>query len=142
MSDSYSDFGNPEQVVRAYYADISAGRFAEAATRVSPDASTWILGEGHWPLGGHHDLTSLREIHALVQERFPGGLQVTVKDMTVDGERVAVEAESLGTRIDGHTYNNHYHFLIIVRDGLIVERHEYLDTIHANEMLCGALEEY
>ena len=79
--------GNPEQVVRDYYADISAGRFAEAAARLAPDATTWILGEGHWPLGGYHDLASLKQIHALVAERFPEGLQVTLKAMTVEGER-------------------------------------------------------
>jgi len=130
---------SPEEVVRAYYADISQGRFAEAAERLSPDSTLWILGEGHWPLGGRHDLSSLRKIHSTVAERFPDGLKVTVKGMTVDGERIAVEAESLGTRIDGKIYHNNYHYLIIVRDGLICERREYLDTIHAREMLCDPL---
>ena len=130
---------SPEELVRAYYADISAGRFAEAAARLAPDATTWILGEGHWPLGGYHDLSSLKKIHALVQERFPDGLKVMIKALTVQGERVAVEAETLGTRVDGKIYNNHYHYLVVVRNGSICERREYLDTIHANEMLCGPL---
>jgi len=130
---------SPEEVVRAYYADISQGRFDEAAARLSPDSTLWILGEGHWPLGGRHDLSSLKKIHATVAQRFPDGLKLTIKDMTVDGERVAVEAESLGTRIDGKIYHNSYHYLIIVRDGLICERREYLDTIHAREMLCDPL---
>ncbi len=127
---------SPEEVVRAYYAEVSEGRFEDAAARLSPDSTLWILGEGHWPLGGRHDLSSLKKIHATVAERFPGGLKVTVKGLTVEGERVAVEAESLGTRIDGKIYHNNYHYLIIVRDGLIRERREYLDTIHASEMLC------
>ena len=131
-----NSIASPEEVVRAYYADVSAGRFDEAAARLSPDSTLWILGEGHWPLGGRHDLSSLRKMHSTVAERFPDGLKVTVKGMTVEGERVAVEAESLGTRIDGKIYHNSYHYLIIVRDGLIRERHEYLDTIHAREMLC------
>jgi ketosteroid isomerase-like protein len=130
---------SPEELVRAYYADISAGRFAEAAARLAPDATTWILGEGHWPLGGYHNLSSLRKIHALVQERFPDGLKVMIKALTVQGERVAVEAETLGTRVDGKVYNNHYHYLVVVRNGSICERREYLDTIHASEMLCGSL---
>jgi uncharacterized protein len=130
---------SPEEVVRAYYSDVSEGRFAQAAARLSPDSTLWILGEGHWPLGGRHDLSSLKKIHSTVAERFPGGLKVTVKGLTVEGERVAVEAQSLGTRTDGKIYHNSYHYLIIVRDGLIRERREYLDTIHANEMLCGPL---
>ena len=138
MTDSNS-MASPEEVVRSYYAEVSEGRFEDAAARLSPDSTLWILGEGHWPLGGRHDLSSLKKIHATVAERFPGGLKVTVKGLTVEGERVAVEAESLGTRIDGKIYHNNYHYLIIVRDGLIRERREYLDTIHANEMLCGPL---
>ena len=135
-----STVASPVEVVRAYYAEISEGRFAEAAARLSPDSILWILGEGHWPLGGRHDLSSLKKIHATVAERFPDGLKVTVKSMTVEGERVAVEAESLGTRIDGKIYHNSYHYLIIVRDGLIRERREYLDTIHAREMLCDPVD--
>ena len=134
-----NSIANPEELVRAYYADVSEGRFDDAAGRLSPDSTLWILGEGHWPLGGHHDLSSLRKIHATVAERFPDGLKVTVKGLTVEGERVAVEAQSLGTRTDGKIYHNSYHYLIIVREGLIRERREYLDTIHANEMLCGPL---
>lgn len=130
----------PGEVVRAYYADISAGRFAEAIARLAPDATTWILGEGHWPLGGYHDLASLGEIHAMVAERFPDGLSLDIKALTVEGERVAVEAESHGVRADGKVYRNQYHYLIIVRDGLICERREYLDTIHAREMLCDPLD--
>ena len=126
-------------MVRAYYSAVSGGRFDQAASRLSPDSTLWSLGEGHWPLGGRHDLSSLKKIHATVAERFPGGLKVTVKGLTVEGERVAVEAQSLGTRTDGKIYHNSYHYLMIVRDGLIRERREYLDTIHANEMLCGPL---
>ena len=138
MTDSNAT-ASPEEVVRAYYADISAGRLDRAAARLSPDSTLWILGEGHWPLGGRHDLSSLKKIHATVAERFPHGLTVTITGMTVEGERVAIEAESLGTRIDGEIYRNSYHYLILVRGGLICGRREYLDTIHANEMLCGPL---
>ena len=129
----------PEDVVRAYYSDISNRRFAEAAARLAPDVSTWILGYGHWPLGGRHNLNSLKKIHAIVAERFPEGLQVDIKALTVEGPRVAVEAESYGVRIDGRIYRNQYHYLLVVRDGLIKERREYMDTIQAKEMLCDPI---
>ena len=129
----------PEDVVRAYYSDISNRRFAEAAAWLAPDVSTWILGYGQWPLGGRHNLNSLKKIHAIVAERFPEGLQVDIKALTVEGPRVAVEAESYGVRIDGRIYRNQYHYLLVVRDGLITERREYMDTIHAKEMLCGPI---
>ena len=131
----------PEGVVRAYYSDISNRRFAEAAAWLAPDVSTWILGEGHWPLGGRHNLEGLKKIHAIVAERFPEGLQVDIKALTVEGPRVAVEAESYGVRIDDRIYRNQYHYLLVVRDGLITERREYMDTIHAKEMLCDSIDD-
>ena len=38
---------------------------------------------------------------------------------------------------NGKTYQNKYHFLMIVRDGKIHQVKEYLDTMHANEVLCS-----
>jgi uncharacterized protein len=38
---------------------------------------------------------------------------------------------------NGKTYQNTYHSLFIVRDGKIQSAKEYLDTIHANEVLCS-----
>ena len=52
-----------------------------------------------------------------------------------EGERVAVEAESHGELNNGAIYNNHYHFLFIVRDGKITAIKEYNDTKHASDVL-------
>lgn len=132
---------NTREVVEGYYADISAGRFAEAAARFADDATLWICGEGNWPLGGMHDRQSNIRIFEILRDRFPDGLRATVKALTIEGERAAVEVETYGVRRDGRVYNNHYHYVIIVRGGKIQSRKEYLDTIHANDLLFGTLEE-
>jgi len=38
---------------------------------------------------------------------------------------------------NGKTYQNKYHFLLLVRDGKIQQVKEYLDTMHANDVLCS-----
>ena len=43
---------------------------------------------------------------------FPQGIRFTIKAMTAEGERVAVEAESEGQHISGKRYSNQYHFLM------------------------------
>lgn len=129
------------EVVEGYYADISAGRFAEAAARFADDATLWVCGEGNWPLGGLHDRAGNVRIFKIVKDRFPGGLKAEVKALTIDGERAAVEVETYGVRRDGRIYNNRYHYVIIVRDGKIRSRKEYLDTLHANDLLCGPIED-
>ena len=65
------------------------------------------------------------------------GLKLTPKGITAEGDRVAVEAESYGQHANGKVYNNQYHFLIEVRNDKIQAVREYLDTMHANEVLVG-----
>ena len=60
---------------------------------------------------------------------------MTPKGLTAEGDRVAVEAESYGEMATGKIYNNLYHFLLEVRDGKIHAVREYLDTMHAKEVL-------
>jgi len=47
-----------------------------------------------------------------------------------------MEVESHTETNTGRVYNNFYHFLIRVRDGKIASVKEYLDTMHANNVLC------
>ena len=48
---------------------------------------------------------------------------------------MAVEAESYGETASGKIYNNLYHFLFEIRDSKIQSVREYLDTMHAQEVL-------
>jgi uncharacterized protein len=72
-----------------------------------------------------------------VLDMFPEGLKFTVHTVTAEGDRVAVEAESLGRHASGKTYNNKYHFLMHWRDGKLVQLKEYMDTEHLSDVLCG-----
>jgi ketosteroid isomerase-like protein len=65
---------------------------------------------------------------------FPDGLRVEFTGVTAEGERVAVEAVSSARMSDGRPYENHYHFLVQVRDGRVVQVREYLDTQFVHEL--------
>ena len=71
-----------------------------------------------------------------VVDTLKGPILITPKVLTAEGDRVAVEAKSLAHTNSGRTYNNRYHFLITVHDGLVTSVKEYLDTMHANAILC------
>lgn len=68
---------------------------------------------------------------------FPEGLAFTVHSIIAEGDRVAVEAESMGHHSSGKTYNQKYHFLMHWRDGKLVHLKEYMDTEHLTDVLCG-----
>jgi ketosteroid isomerase-like protein len=54
---------------------------------------------------------------------------------TAEGDRVALEATSHAVNAaNGRVYDNRYHHLFVVRDGLITELREYQDTLHVYDV--------
>lgn len=121
-----------------------ARRFLDAVSRAdvdaivaayAPDGTCWTAGS--MPISGTYGVDQVAAASRGVLLVFPEGLRFTIHAMTAEGDRVAIEAESHGRHVSGKTYNNKYHFLLRARGGKIVEWREYMDTMHANDVLCG-----
>jgi ketosteroid isomerase-like protein len=122
-----------KQLVRRFWAAFSALRMQDAYDMLAADATWWIAGE--LPISGTYGKAAFVELSSGILTEFPQGIVVTPKILTAEEDRVAMEAESLGTRVNGRVYNNHYHIQHVVRDGKLVAVREYLDTDHANRIL-------
>ncbi len=122
-------------VARRFFEHLSAGRLEEAAALRASD-SVWIV-PGSFPFSGCHGAAEIDEIQARLYARFDDRPQFTVHAITAEGERAAVELEVRARTRDGRDYHQHYHFLLIVRDGRIQLAREYLDTLHVYEVLLG-----
>ena len=105
----------------------------------APDGTCWTAGT--MPISGTFSRDQVAAAARGVLSVFPQGLAFTIHAMTAEGDRVAIEAESHGKHVSGKIYNNKYHFVMRVRGGKIAEWREYMDTMHANDVLCGAVEE-
>ena len=125
---------------------VLARRFLDAVSRADIDAivaayapggTCWTAGS--MPISGTYGVDQVAGAARGVLTVFPEGLRFTIHALTAQGERVAIEAESYGKHVSGKTYNNKYHFLMRARGGKIVEWREYMDTMHANDVLCGGL---
>lgn len=69
-------------------------------------------------------------------------LHLTVKNITAEEDRVALEAEGYGIYEDGSEFRNFYHLLFTVRDGKIIRGRAYMDTWQAvNSTLQQSLDE-
>jgi ketosteroid isomerase-like protein len=101
------------------------------------DESMQLHVAGTTLTSGTYDKARLIELAGLVADVFPGGLTLSVTGMVAEGEKVAIEAVSHGIHASGKAYHNHYHFLITVREGRIVESREYMDTEHVTDVICG-----
>jgi ketosteroid isomerase-like protein len=90
-----------------------------------PNVHWWVLGQGTVDRKRFNEL--VRSGLLAAEKR-----SVRIVGITAEGDRVAYEAEAemvFAERI----YRNRYHNLLVIRDGLIVEGREYMDTRAAAE---------
>jgi ketosteroid isomerase-like protein len=115
-----------------FFARLSAGDIPGALATMTDDA-TWV-GAGRredLPSAGAYDKRRLEKLFKAMLGQLKDGLEMTVKGAIAEGDKMSVEAESLGHLTNGRIYNQHYHFLIEFRAGKICAVREYLDTQHA-----------
>ena len=108
---------------------------ASALTAMMTSEATWWVA-GTMPISGTYDKAQFTKLLSGVLDTCTGPIKITPREFTAEGDRVAVEAESYTQTRNGRTYNNLYHFVFRVREGKIACVKEYLDTMHANAVLC------
>jgi len=124
-----------KQIARDFFAALNRADSAAIAQMYADDAVLWTAGS--LPFSGTFNKTQAVQRTRAVLSAFPEGLTLTIKGLTAEDERVAIEAESHGRHVSGKLYNNQYHFLMIIRDGKVAAFKEYMDTMHAKEVLAG-----
>jgi len=126
---------NNKQFVLGFFESLNAGNAGAIMGALADSATWWIAGD--FPLSGTKTKAEFGGVMGQLASRIDGGMRVTPIACTAEGDRVAVEAESYAKMKNGKTYQNKYHFLFVVRDGKITQVKEYLDTMHANDVLCS-----
>lgn len=125
---------DPKEIVIGFVHDVDAGRAGEAFARLAPDVRFELIAPP--PQGGVYDRAALIKFFAeTMAPAMAAPFRVKITGITSEGERVAVETESTCVNHKGFAYNNRYHTIYVVRDGLIVELREYLDSAHMREFL-------
>jgi len=120
-----------KKIATEFAARFSANDMAGALDMISDDATWWIAGKpGNVPGAGLFTKEQVAGLFRRMAEQFPRGLQMTIKSMIAEDEKVAVELESYGELATGRVYNNEYHMLLTIRGGKIIAMREYHDTQH------------
>ena len=103
-----------------------------------PDVSL-LTEDFQWWASYHHDVMNTRQIKAMCASltHLDGLPEMTVIGSVAEQNRVAIEAKGKCQMTDGTPYNNHYHFVVVLRDGRICEVREYTDTKLASSNLGG-----
>lgn len=117
----------PEQVAREYIDYWNAGDF-ESLIGLFAEDMVWAI-KGKSPQSGEFSRDQIASVLRLLPKLDPvEPFLLHVENITANDERAAVEFTSTLKLRDGRDYQNEYHFLIFVKDGKIVEGHEYLCT--------------
>lgn len=113
-------------LVLEYLAHIEAGDISGALELASEDAVFWLPNTGDMNKEGFSGFFSavLPAIRTM---------KLTIRGVTEDGERIAVEADGRAELTNERIYVNHYHFLFIIRNGLLQTVKEFTDTAPAVE---------
>ena len=126
-----------KQRVRDFMDLLMSGDAAGIAKAYDDEGTCWTSGQTL--ISGTMSKDQIVSGSAAVLDLFPKGLAFTIHHMTAEGERVAVEAESVGEHVSGAIYNNLYHFLFEFREGKLLKLKEYMDTELVTDILCGGL---
>jgi uncharacterized protein len=122
-------------IAESFYQRFDANDIPGALDLMADDLSFWIAGRPEAiPSAGAHTKAEMADLFRRMTRRLKGGLRMTVKEVTAEGERVALEVESYGELLNGRVYQQEYHALMTIRDGKIASVREYMDTQHVHDV--------
>jgi ketosteroid isomerase-like protein len=103
---------------------------------MTDDATFTVIGRsGGFEGIGEKSRQDLVETMAWIKEVMPNGLVYSIKGMIAEGNKVAAEGVSYGVTTKGKAYRGTYHFLFEIENGKINAVREYLETMHAQQIL-------
>ena len=130
-----SEIERNKEIARKFLKAMSNGDVLAIIDAYDDDVKIHTMG--NTLISGVVNKTQAKEFAGQVLDAFPQGIRFQVHNLTAESDRVAIEAESFGTHVSGKYYNNKYHFFMRLKDGLITEFKEYMDTEMVTEVLCG-----
>jgi ketosteroid isomerase-like protein len=120
-----------KSVVFTFLSRMSAGEIDGAFELVGAGATWFSLTSRQ-----HTDASEIKPvIERVFATMLRGPIQQEVLLVTAEDDRVAVVTEGHAVTTDGINYDNMYHFLFVLDDGLITAIWEFNDTAHASAVL-------
>lgn len=122
-----------KEVARHFLQVFSSGDVANILECLTEDCTWWISGNVPG-ISGSYSKQQMRSLLSGITTLYKqGALPITPSEMTAEGRRVAVEAESCAELSNGRVFKNTYHFLFEVEGKHITRIREYSDTLHMYE---------
>ncbi len=98
---------------------------------LADDGRWWVLGGTYF--GQTLNREQFRKQLKALATAVPNGLNLKISRVIAEGDDVMVEAEGGAQTAANKLYNNHYVWVLTLRDGKVLEGREYMDTLHVLE---------
>lgn len=121
-----------KEVVKSLFAAFGDRNIKQIVGLLDDEATWWV--SGNLSISKTYTKPEFENLLIGMHELVDGAIKLTPRGFTAEGERVAVEAESLAKTRTGRTYKNLYHFLFEFRNGKVLRVKEYMDPMHVNEV--------
>lgn len=95
---------------------------------LAEDGTFWVSGST--PFSGTKTKAEMIALFKSLKTISDDQLVMSIRLMTAEDDRVALEAEAAMTLHNGRRYSNQYNTLLVVHDGLVRSVREYSDTAH------------
>lgn len=125
-------------VVRSWFDAVNRGDEAAILEMTTEDFNFMTMARAPEWLLYHWNREQFSKVPSTMSTVLTGPIQLQVNDMTAEGNRVAVEAETDSEMLNGRRYNNAYHFVFKLRDGKFTEVREY-SCSHLAQTCFGAI---
>jgi ketosteroid isomerase-like protein len=135
-SEDMSQQADSKHVLRQYVAAVEAGDREAIRGMFAPDA-TWTLDAGQLPMSGTwagRDTIIDAFLAEAMAHYEPGSVSLEITGMIAEGERVVLQWTSRARTREGRTYENGCIGVFTIREGMIKDVREYMDTLYASEV--------
>lgn len=105
---------------------ISDRNLGELFTLFHEEGSWTIPYLSEFPFSGRRSKAEIREMLTGFLAAFTS-FRFSIRNMTAEGDRVAVEAQSVGSGPNAAPYENVYHLFMEIKDGQVHTIREYMD---------------
>lgn len=121
------------KVVLDFLEAMSTSDAEKADKCVGPKAFT--MAKGYGKFSGRRERVTMVGTIASFEQLLPTGLNIEVKSVTSQDNRVVVEFEGNAKTADDKEYKNQYCMVFTLEEHKIAQVNEYFCNIHADEVL-------
>lgn len=115
-------------LVRDAYAAIGRGDLKQFLARLADDVTWTFVGTHRFgrTFRGKHDIVD--NLCRVLAAHLDGVIALDIVNLIAEGDQVVAEMQGRAVTPGGQRYDNRYCVVLTVRDGLIRDLREYLDT--------------